>query len=71
MLPQNLELPGAILLIFGGALISAILSVVHSALHASGAQVSHNIVVRVVPGMDDATQLTAVLRAVRASASRT
>ena len=28
-------------------------------------------VVRVVPGMDDATQLTAVLRAVRASASRT
>jgi SSS family solute:Na+ symporter len=35
--------------IFGGALISAILSVVHSALHASGAQVSHNIVVRLVP----------------------
>jgi len=35
--------------IFGGALISAILSVVHSALHASGAQVSHNIVVRVAP----------------------
>jgi transposase len=28
-------------------------------------------VVRVVPGMDDATQLTAVLRAVRASASKT
>ena len=28
-------------------------------------------VVRVVSGMDDATQLTAVLRAVRASASRT
>lgn len=28
-------------------------------------------VVRVVPGMDDAAQLTAVLRAVRASASRT
>ena len=35
--------------IFGGALISAILSVVHSALHASGAQVSHNIVVRLIP----------------------
>jgi hypothetical protein len=28
-------------------------------------------VVRVAAGMDDATQLTAVLRAVRASASRT
>jgi transposase len=28
-------------------------------------------VVRVVPGMDDAAQLTAVLRAIRASASRT
>ena len=27
-------------------------------------------VVRVVPGMDDTTQLTAVLRAIRASASR-
>lgn len=37
--------------VFGGALISAILSVVHSALHASGAQVSHNIVVRVVPSL--------------------
>ena len=37
--------------IFGGALISAILSVVHSALHASGAQVSHNIVVRLVPSL--------------------
>jgi Na+/proline symporter len=37
--------------IFAGALISAILSVVHSALHASGAQVSHNIVVRVVPSL--------------------
>jgi len=35
--------------IFGGALISAILSVVHSALHASGAQVSHNVVVHVIP----------------------
>jgi Na+/proline symporter len=37
--------------IFGGALISAILSVVHSALHASGAQVSHNIVVRLIPSL--------------------
>ena len=44
-------LPSWHYVIFGGALISAILSVVHSALHASGAQVSHNIVVRIVPGM--------------------
>jgi Na+/proline symporter len=44
-------LPSWHYVIFGGALISAILSVVHSALHASGAQVSHNIVVRVVPSL--------------------
>lgn len=44
-------LPGWHYVIFSGALISAILSVVHSALHASGAQVSHNIVVRVFPAL--------------------
>jgi Na+/proline symporter len=44
-------LPSWHYVVFGGALISAILSVVHSALHASGAQVSHNIVVRLVPSL--------------------
>lgn len=52
-------LPSWHYVIFGGALISAILSVVHSALHASGAQVSHNIVVRVVPGMGGREKLFA------------
>ncbi len=37
--------------IFGGAIISAILSVVHSALHAPAAQVSHNIVVELIPSL--------------------
>ncbi|CAN1721303.1 Sodium:solute symporter [Hyphomicrobium sp. 1Nfss2.1] len=45
--------------VFGGALISAILSVVHSALHASGAQVSHNIVVHVIPGLGTRGKLRA------------
>lgn len=52
-------LPSWHYVIFGGALISAILSVVHSALHASGAQVSHNIVVRVVPTMGGREKLIA------------
>ena len=52
-------LPSWHYVIFGGALISAILSVVHSALHASGAQVSHNIVVRVVPSLGSREKLIA------------
>jgi SSS family solute:Na+ symporter len=48
---SQLYLPEWHYVIFGGALISAILSVVHSALHASGAQVSHNIVVRLIPSL--------------------
>jgi Na+/proline symporter len=52
-------LPNWHYVVFGGALISAILSVVHSALHASGAQVSHNIVVRVVPSLSARQKLIA------------
>lgn len=52
-------LPSWHYVIFGGALISAILSVVHSALHASGAQVSHNIVVHVIPGLTTRGKLIA------------
>lgn len=44
-------LPGVLYIAFIGAIISAILSTVHSALHAPAAQISHNIVVRLVPGM--------------------
>ena len=44
-------LPGVLYVAFVGAIISAILSAVHSALHAPASQVSHNIVVRLVPGI--------------------
>jgi Na+/proline symporter len=53
-------LPGLLYIVFVGAIISAILSVVHSALHAPAAQISHNIVVRLIPGLSDRTRLWAV-----------
>ena len=46
--------------LFAGALISAILSTVHSALHAPASQVSHNIVARFVPTLDPRGKLVAV-----------
>lgn len=46
--------------LFAGALISAILSVVHAALHAPAAQVSHNIIVRMNPQMSERSRLTSV-----------
>ena len=46
--------------LFAGALISAILSTVHSALHAPASQVSHNIVARFVPTLDARGKLVAV-----------
>ena len=46
--------------VFAGALISAILSTVHSALHAPASQVSHNIVARIVPSLDARGKLVAV-----------
>jgi len=54
------HLPGILHVVFVGAIISAILSVVHSALHAPAAQVSHNVVERAVPGLSDAAKLWAV-----------
>jgi Na+/proline symporter len=50
-------LPGLLYISFVGAIISANLSVVHSALHAPAAQLSHNIVVRLVVGLGDAGKL--------------
>ena len=44
-------LPGVLYVAFVGAIISAILSAVHSALHAPASQISHNIVVRIVPSV--------------------
>ena len=43
-----------------GAIISAILSAVHSALHAPAAQISHNIVVRLIPGLSERGKLWCV-----------
>jgi SSS family transporter len=47
-------------ILFSGALVSAILSTVHSALHAPAAQVSHNIITRLRPDLDAAGRLTSV-----------
>ena len=53
-------LPGLLYVAFIGAIISAILSVVHSALHAPAAQVSHNLVEKLVPGLTDRSKLWSV-----------
>ncbi|MEZ5853580.1 MAG: hypothetical protein R3D67_02105 [Hyphomicrobiaceae bacterium] len=53
-------LPPLAYALFIGALVSAILSVVHAALHAPAAQLSHNIVTRVVPGLSDRARLRVV-----------
>ena len=53
-------LPGLLYIVFVGAIISAILSAVHSALHAPASQISHNIVVRLVPGLTDRGKLWSV-----------
>jgi Na+/proline symporter len=53
-------LPGVLHVVFVGAIISAILSVVHSALHAPAAQVSYNILQPVVPGLSDRAKLWTV-----------
>ncbi|MGE0767259.1 MAG: sodium:solute symporter family protein [Hyphomicrobiaceae bacterium] len=46
--------------LFVGALVSAILSVVHAALHAPAAQLSHNVVVRLLPGLSPRGRLLSV-----------
>jgi Na+/proline symporter len=53
-------LPGVLYVSFVGAVISAILSAVHAALHAPASQISHNIVVRLVPGITDHGKLWSV-----------
>ncbi len=47
----EVHLPGLLYIAFIGAVISAILSVVHSALHAPAAQISHNLIERVDPAL--------------------
>lgn len=59
-------LPGVLYVAFVGAIISAILSAVHAALHAPASQISHNIVVRLVPGISDHGRLWSVRMTVMA-----
>lgn len=54
------HLPGIAYALFVGALISAILSVVHAALHAPASQLSHNIIDRLRPQTSAATRLRGV-----------
>lgn len=66
ILPELAEryLPAALYVLFAGALISAILSTVDSALLVSGGLVSHNLVVPLRPGMSEAAKLRAARVAV-------
>jgi solute:Na+ symporter, SSS family len=50
-------MPGFARVIFVGAMISAILSTVHSALHGSSAQVSHNIILKLRPDLSPRQRL--------------
>jgi Na+/proline symporter len=56
----QLALPQWGYVLFSGALVSAILSTVHAALHAPASQVSHNIVARLKPDMTPAARLRSV-----------
>ena len=53
-------LPGVLRVAFVGAIISAILSAVHAALHAPASQISHNIVVRLMPRLTERGKLWSV-----------
>ena len=53
-------LPGVLYISFLGAVISAILSAVHAALHAPASQISHNVVVRLLPGITERGKLWSV-----------
>ncbi len=46
--------------IFAGAIVSAILSNVHSSLHAPAAQVSHNVILKMQPSLDARGRLRTV-----------
>ncbi len=53
-------LPTAVYVLFIGAIISAILSVVHATLHAPAAQLSHNVLLRIRPQATAPARLWAV-----------
>jgi Na+/proline symporter len=62
----EIYLPGVLYVAFVGAIISAILSTVHSALHAPASQISHNIVVRLIPHISSRGKVWAVRATVMA-----
>ena len=62
----ELYLPSGLRIAFVGAIISAILSTVHSALHGPASQVSHNIVLRMFPDLPAARKLWVVRATVMA-----
>jgi solute:Na+ symporter, SSS family len=53
-------MPGLGYVIFAGAIVSAILSNVHSSLHAPASQVAHNIILKRLPGLDGKAKLNVV-----------
>lgn len=53
-------MPRSLHIMFVGAIVSAILSTVHAALHAPASQVSHNIVVRLMPAISAKGKLWSV-----------
>jgi Na+/proline symporter len=53
-------MPGVLYVVFVGAIVSAILSVSHAALHAPAAQIFHNIVTRLATGLSDRARLWGV-----------
>lgn len=57
---SEVYMPKALGIVFVGAIVSAILSTVHAALHAPASQVSHNIVVSLVPGLSARARLWSV-----------
>jgi Na+/proline symporter len=59
-------LPPMLHVIFVGAIISAVLSTVHATLHAPAAQISHNILLRLRPGMEPRSRLWTVRASVAA-----
>ncbi len=56
----------ALYVVFVGAIISAVLSTVHATLHAPAAQVSHNLIAGMRPGMSPPTKLITVRSVVAA-----
>ncbi len=53
----EVHLPGLLYVMFAGAVISAILSTVDSVLLASSGHISHNIIERMLPSLDDRGRL--------------